>query len=162
MSDEDFLTWWRVWSGASVDDLSDDVFYVVLSTVRDMYPESTDCNLKYWVACNCYKQLIRQYYANNATTGVEIGRKETRGKTTIAVDYSDPYSSSDGECSWETLLDALVANPQSLGCRPFEDTSSDINLAMVNGSGKSPWEYAAPYRKTVFNKLHRCRKLPHP
>ena len=157
MDNSEIEVYIRFWLGnLSESDVTPEDFDKIIELTRVQYPTATDCQYLYYTTVNLLSWLIRQDSQGSSSStvaGAVTKRKEKRNNTEIEVTYSDGGESVTS-ASWETLLDDLESNPDSIGCIPFQASTSGTGSVII-GSSKDRFETASPWRQ---NQLSPKRK----
>lgn len=164
MTDTELITFVRFWIGnLPASEMSDSDMLIIITSVREQYPDANDCLLKYQIIKNVLMWLIRSnLQATGATGGSgEIKRRtEKRNDSEITVEWdvgtSGGTSASDG--GYQEILDMLEEDPTVIGCSPF-DTSNKSATVIIGGVSQSQYDKVAsnPDARTGFAMGNLCR-----
>lgn len=150
------ISYIRFWLGNLPESvISDEDMAQIIAIVRLQYPSATDCQLLYYSALAILSWLIRKdSQGSSGTTGTgEVKRlEESRGKTKIVKEWN--VGTSGGTTgSWDSILEDLLANPDSIGCPVFSvdpDSGTAGGMVTINVS-KDRFDTGTPWRQNLLS-----------
>lgn len=162
MTDAEFITWLRFWLSITVSDISDEDLTIILDTVKNQYPASSDCQIKYYFAKATLEHFIRaqaKATSGSAGSGAVSERREKIGKREILEKY-DVGASTGEAAGWDKLLESLISDPNSVGCEVFPAGSGDSGgggVIIGRTPDKSPWDRSTPWTATPWGDIQKRR-----
>ncbi len=154
MTDAELIVWLRFWLSLTDADISDADLLIILDGVKAQYPSATDCQLKYYFAVAVLEHFIRassKGSAGSTGTGAIKKRREKRGNSEVELQY-DVGTSGGTQASWDTILEDLKKNPNSIGCTPFPITPDEAGAqgsVIIGGLGSGRFETNTPWRQNL-------------
>ena len=146
----EYVRWWLGNLLGSV--ISDEDMQKILDMVRLQYPDASDCQLLFYTTVAVLEWIIRkesQGSSGSVGTGEVSKRIEKRGRTSIEVAY-DVGTSGGTSGSWDSILEDLLGNPDSIGCPVFPVSTSGEIGSVVFGITKNRFETSAPWRQNAL------------
>jgi len=144
----------RFWLGNLPESvISDEDMGKIIDLVRAQYPSISDCELLYRSTVAVLEWLIRQDSQGSSGTvgsGEVKKRTEERGRTKISQEW-DVGTSGGTTGSWDSILEDLLANPDSIGCSVFVDNATSNTGSVIIGVTKDRFDTASPWRQNLLS-----------
>ena len=164
LSISDYIRFWL--GGLSESDVPQTVLSRIVQMVIDRDATYTECDVIYHSTIDLLGYLIRQGAKGNAGSagsGAISSRREKVGNTDIEITY-DVGTSGGVTSSWQSVLDDLKSDPNSIGCTVSQDSTpiavKDLGVPHFGGvsqkeydrvnndtDSKNGWSISTPYRK---------------
>ena len=149
----EYVRWWL--GNLTESQLSEEDMQKLMAMVNTQYPDATLCQKQYYLAVSVLKFLIRkdsQGGAGSVGSGDVKSLEESRGDTKIKKEWYDSSTSTASSASWDTILEDLESEPDSIGCSVFsEETSTSTGSVIIGGTGKDRFDTSAPWRENLLS-----------
>lgn len=121
---------------------SDETLNLILSMAIEEYTDDDTyyCEIVYYTLIESLRYLVRSNQALAGETGNQSSRKESRGKTTIEVEYSD--SSDYVQDGWGDMLSDYISHPEYV-CASLKPEKV---FSLINVGGVRQDQYEANQR----------------